>query len=219
MNKIAFFDFCETLVNFQTADEFVRFTYKKVYNRELEINKFYAKILFFLDGITRYRFSLNKRAVLRKLKGLTYHQIDTCAKIYYDEVIKPNFIQKLIDVLNKKKVEGYNIVIVSGGYNVYLKYFAKEFYVTDVISTRIGFRNEICTGKFDGIDCLNFNKVSLLDKIYNSIELYSEAYSDSITDIPFLKWANEGYVVSRNYQQSWNNKYKFKEIVWEEKRN
>ena len=48
--KLVIFDFCETLVNFQTADSFSRFVLEK------ESRNFILKIDTLLDKIKFYRF-------------------------------------------------------------------------------------------------------------------------------------------------------------------
>ena len=49
---------------------------------------------------------------------------------------------------------------------------------------------------------------------YNAM-LFSKsiAYSDSISDLPLLQWADEGVVVSRHKSQAWAKTYGFTEIV------
>lgn len=221
MNKIALFDFCETLTDFQTADAFVDYVRKHMSSTQMKrkeslqtiINK--LKIIPFVEKITRHHFSINKRMKLKQLKGLNYEILDYLAKLYYEEEIKPHFIDDLIRILEKRRSEGWKVVLVSGGYNIYLKYFVEEFSVDLLISTRIKFENDICIGGFDGIDCLNKNKVKLLNHYMGSEQIAtSEAYSDSISDVPFLKWVDNGIVVSRDNHQKWVDKYNFKEIIW-----
>ena len=217
--KIALFDFCETLVNFQTADAFVRYAYKNINNKELSCSNLVDGLLSFLDGITGYRFSLHKRYLLRNLRGVSADQIAECACSYYNTIVKRNFIPEMLNVLRKCLSEGFSIVLISGGYDVYLKLFADEFHLKTIIATKIQYKNNICTGRIDGKDCLAHNKVALLNKLYNRNDIYAVAYSDSITDKPLLEWANIGYVISKNNSQVWARDYNFKEIIWEEKSN
>ena len=221
--KIAFFDFCETLVNFQTADAFVDFVREKTQNpRMLRVKKWTdllvrIKLIKLVEKLTRYRLSINKKLVLWQLKGFEYSVLDLLAEEYYKYRIKPNFIIPIVQELLARKSEGYEIVLVSGGYSIYLKYFAHEYGISNVISSTIGFENNVCTGRFGSIDCLFENKTKLLNQQYDKNALQSVAYSDSKSDIPLFKWANEGYVVSHNISQRWINNYKLNEIIWTEK--
>lgn len=221
--NVALFDFCETIANFQTADAYVDFVREKLNDKrmcKLEhmqnlLKK--IKVIQIVEKITRYRFSINKRIKLLQLKGHSYSQLQAMAKDYYQERIKPNMIPDMLDKLLDLKTNGYSILLVSGGYDIYLRYFAEEYTLSGVISTRIGFKDNICTGKFDGIDCLRDGKIKLLNKHFVSRPLYSIAFSDSISDLPFLKWVDNGFVVSRNTTQKWANEYHFNEIIWTEK--
>lgn len=219
--KIAFFDFCETLTDFQTADAYVDFVRDKIGSTRMKkmenIQKFLnrIKIINVLEFVTRYKYSLNKRIKLSQLKGIDKNTLEQLAHSFYEDRIKPHFINDLVQLLLKKKKDGWLIVLVSGGYSIYLQYFVMEFDVNGILSSRIGFNGNICTGRFDGMDCLNENKIKLLNKYFSRADIQEcVAYSDSRSDIPFLSWVDQGYVVSREKHQSWVDKYNFKEIVW-----
>lgn len=221
--KIAFFDFCETLVNFQTADNFIYYIRKNSKRKRwmlvwnyIRIFLVYTKIIYYLTRIFP-KSSIHKRLVLFQLKGYTNIEVDKYAQLYYNKCIRPNLIEPVIDEMKFLQKEGYRIVIVSGGYDVYLKYFAIEFGIAlkDILSTKIKFNKKgICCGVFDGIDCLWNNKVLILSKFYKKNSIYSIAFSDSETDLPLLNWANKGIVVRRNDIKPWDSKGIFKEIVW-----
>ena len=82
------------------------------------------------------------------------------------------------------------------------------------MSSQIEFKNGVCTGLIKGLDCMRNNKVVLLNNKYKRTDFFSVAYSDSITDLPFLKWVDEGWVVSKYKSQLWPKKYALKEIIW-----
>lgn len=219
--KIAFFDFCETIVNFQTADAFVDFvrekTQSKIMQRKETVRSWLHSHYFFtiLGLISFAKYPINKKIKLAQLRGFTRDKLEQFAKEYYQAVIKPNFIDHILNRMLELQNNGYEIVIVSGGYDIYLRYFAEEYNINNVISTRIGFdRNDVCTGTFDGLDCLYKNKVRLLDEIYEKDNIHSIAFSDSSSDIPFLMWAESAYVVSKGQHQRWQDNYKFNEIIW-----
>lgn len=224
-NKIAFFDFCETLVDFQTADAFIDYvrnvekTKRMLFWEQCFIILKKTKIIPLCEKLTFYKFSLSKRIKLFQLKGLTKEQVEGYSKLYYSEVIKQHLITVMIDKMKQCALDGYEIVIVSGGYNEYLKHFCLEYQVDDVISSHIKFSNGICLGELDGLDCVNKNKVTLLLQKYSNRQVGSQAYSDSKSDIPFLRWAEDSYVVSRNLPQKWNKTSNYKEIIWTEKGN
>ena len=224
MNKVALFDFCETIVNFQTADAYIDYVREKLNDgRMLRLERMQCfmraiKAIQIIEKLTRYRFSINKRIKLWQLRGHNLSELQVLAKEYYNERIRPNFIPEMIEKLLELKVQGYSIFLVSGGYDIYLRYFAEENDLSGVISTKVGFKGDVCTGKFDGIDCLGDGKTILLDQYFSSKPAFCVAFSDSKSDLPFLEWVDEGYVISRNKHQEWSTKNKLKEIIWTERR-
>lgn len=218
--KIAFFDFCETLVNFQTADAFVDFVRAETNKKSMiclegiQLVLKRLKLIRIIDLLTKKTMSINKRIKLYQLRGFSKEELDRYAQKYYLQVIKPNFINETISLLIELRDNGWKIVLVSGGYDIYLKEFAEEFGVSQVLSTKIEFKSGVCTGKMLGKDCLRYNKVEIMNKNFDSHSIISKSFSDSITDVPFLKWTNESYVISNNKHQKWVDNYEFNEIIW-----
>jgi len=220
--KVALFDFCETLVDFQTADAYVHYVREITGNkRMLRLNIVHSiliriKVIRLLSLIFRYS-SINKRIILYQLKGFTQQELDRYAEQYYANRIKPKLNKLLIKELILKQQEGYTIVLVSGGYDIYLKFFSVEFNIDGLISTKIRFKNNKCTGKFDGIDCLWDNKITLLENYFKGQQIdkqKSYAYSDSKSDLPLLRWVNNGVVVRKDMPSKWALKEGFCQIVW-----
>lgn len=220
MNKVALFDFCETLANFQTADAYVDFVRENLNDKRMwrleRIQNFLRKIKLIrvAEKLTKYKYSINKRIKLWQLRGIAVDDLQNLADRYYEERIKPDIISGLLERLLTLKKQGYSVFLVSGGYDFYLRCFAEEYELSGVISTRIGVKNGICTGMFDGIDCLRDGKIYLLNKYFTIKPKYSVAFSDSISDVPFLNWATKGYVVSKKKHQEWIDDYNFNEIIW-----
>ena len=220
MNKVALFDFCETLANFQTADPFVDFVreevgtlrmwllelIKRLYDKTSILN--YVCVKFFNES------SSGKKLKLYQLKGLKKDTLDVLAYKYYTNVVKPNLIPCMIERLTNLQNQGYMIYLVSGGYDLYLKHFISDYGLSGCISTRIKFKGNYCTGRLDGLDCMKENKILLLKAYFCTRPSYTISFSDSITDIPLLSWTDEAFVVSRQKHQKWAQKFKFKEIIW-----
>lgn len=223
--KIALFDFCETLVSFQTADAFVDFVRERTDSKRMNnletvfsfLEKFH--ILDLLDAATKGKYSISKKFKLFQLKNLATVDLEQLSLMYYKEKLKPNLIKTVLKELVKCNNEGYKVLIVSGGYEIYLKHFALEFNVDTVLSTKIEMSGGYCTGKICGRDCMNDYKVTLLNKCYDRSSVYSVAYSDSESDLPMLTWANDAFVISRDRSQKWAINYNLKEIIWDSLKN
>lgn len=216
--KVALFDFCETLVDFQTADEFVKFVVmKNGVNVRVKFIQLLYKILNKLK-IFSIIFKIcptwmaGKRLLLLQLSGMPETLLDHYAEEYYNEKLAPHFILPVHEELCKLQKEGYRIVIVSAGYDVYLRYFCKIHNIQDLVCTKISFSHSKCNGIIDGLDCLLDNKIKLLEAHIGKCNNREQwcAFSDSITDLPLLKYVGFAYGVKRySENKSWirNNNF------------
>ena len=224
MQKLALYDFCDTLVSFQTADAFVDYVRKRdgnlymrfLNNILLACSK--ARVIAVLNKLFPGK-SFSKKFKLLQLRGLKFETLDKRAESYYREMIKPNLIMPVISDMQEHAQQDYEVCIVSAGYSIYLKYFAEDYRLKHIISTEIAFEHhgERCLGTFSGRDCLHLEKVNRLKAYFSKQNVNfneSISYSDSKTDLPMLLLTGKGVVVSRAKTQSWRHQYKFKEIIW-----
>jgi HAD superfamily hydrolase (TIGR01490 family) len=225
MQKLAFFDFCDTLVNFQTADFFVDFIRKKrgsIYMKLLNLILFLlirVRIIAVLNRIYPEK-SLSKKIKLLQLRNLPYDLIDQSAAQYYNDIIKPNLILPVIEELRELANKDYEICVVSAGYSIYLKYFAQDFNVAHLISTEIAFNREgkLCSGTIAGKDCIGDEKINQIERYFEGKKFAlteSISFSDSISDLPLLQLTDNAVVVSRGRSQSWSIRNNFREIIWD----
>ncbi len=218
MNKVALFDFCETIANFQTADAYVRYVQSHSVPTNTGIRLLYnilnqSRIL----GVVRRlkpKGSVDKRFILKQMKGRTYEEMDRLAEDYYNNMIKPNMIEPVVTELRRLQSEGYGIYIISAGYDIYLKYFVQDFKVDGLLSTKVEFKDGVCTGRFDGQDCMFDYKIDYINTMIKGDHSQWLAFSDSITDLPMLELVGNPVVISRGKSQTWAEKKGFKQIIW-----
>ena len=113
--------------------------------------------------------------------------------------------------------KGDHVIVVSGGYDIYINYFADDYNINYVCATQIKFKNQVCTGLFKGNDCMYKQKVNAVNQYIKQKNIqYNKSifYTDSISDIALMKWVDKGIVISKNKSQSWAKHYGFKEIIW-----
>ena len=222
--KFAFFDFCDTLVGFQTADAFVDYVRLKNGNSHMRMIESFLEILHKSRIITVLnklvpRLEVAKRIKLYQLKGFGIHELNTLSESFYSEMVKPGLIDIVLKDMKRLADDDYEICLVSAGYSIYLKYFADEYQIKHLISTEIAFNQEgnTCLGTISGRDCIRREKVSRLKSYLEDQNVnYKESisYSDNITDLPLLLMAGKGVVISKGSSQPWRHKYNFKEIIW-----
>jgi HAD superfamily hydrolase (TIGR01490 family) len=223
--RLAFFDFCETIVSVQSVDgyvDLVKARHGRRVARRLDdavglLTK--ARVFSVLDRLAPNN-TLHKRLRLFQLKGVRRDVLERLAKSYYHDTLKKLFIPASIALLRARQREGYRIIIASGGYGLYLKYFAEEFGIdlADVLATELKFDPDgVCLGTVDGIDCMRGHKPV---RIREHLQLAAHetlqescAYSDSISDLPLLTMVGHGVVVSKR-PQAWAQRHHLCEVVW-----
>lgn len=217
--KIVFFDFCGTLVPFQSAPRYINFVVdnypRKAALRRRKIRTILEK-LHMPHHLERFSKGLIKRKEIElcPLKGYKEEVLNEAAQRFYAEVIKPNLIPEVMKEYHRYQQEGYRVVLISGGFGIYLRYFAEEHGIdkNDVISSNVQIKRGKATGKLEGLDCMGQNKVILLEQQFDKDKIYSEAISDSPSDLPLLKWVNRGIAVCPI--PTWNKQYGFDVIYW-----
>lgn len=228
MDSIAIYDFCQTLVDFETADQFVHFIRMKKTTRRINNIEQIRKILLktkvlailgkIMHGLDKSYF-LNKHILLYELKGMTRSEIEGWAEQYYREIIKKHFIKQTIELLKAQKKEGYIIVIISASYEPFLRLFKEEYNVDYLLTNEFVYdEDDRFIGKLKEKDCVGRNKVKRLKKQFPDFakEKFEncEAYGDSVSDIPILKIAKKGYVITHNVKKQWTKENGLEELVW-----
>lgn len=216
---IVFLDFCGTCVPFQSVPRYIDYTLAH-FPRRISIfrRKLYRKLERYnlLRIITRLTFGylLPKEMEMRALKGYDVVILEQSAQLFYQEVINPNHVPEIVEVIRNHQADGARIVLVSGGFGIYLKYFAKDFHIAmeDVISSNIAIHKGYSTGNLEGIDCMGENKVKLIEQRFDKSKINTIVYSDSHSDLPLLQWADKGIVVSQI--PSWNKTYGLDALYW-----
>ncbi len=219
--QLVIFDFCETLVNFQTADSFVDFIIKKENYTKFRWVNILDKILTktrFLAVLNKFSPELNpsKRLKLLQIRGISEKKVNQYAIDFYNQLIMPNRIMPLYEKMQKHIESKDFVIIISGGFTPYLKVFSEKHNIQAFFGTEMEISNSKLTGQFSGKDCLHGQKIVLLEKYLKEHQINytnSISYSDSITDLPLLKWTDEAFVISKNKSQSWVKSYGFKEII------
>ena len=198
-DKLALFDFCGTLVDFQSGNPYIFYVLNKINSPLLNIKDCLRKLKLKFCRLYDKEY-LDKNDILKLLKGLNYKDLDKYALEYYINEVRPRIYENVLNKLLELKKCGYKIYLVSAGYEIYLKYFVQEFGLDGLLATKIKFdSNNKCLGIFDGKDCIGNQKVVYIkDILKNEIENASEVlgFTDSPSDLAMLKLCNKKYVVA-----------------------
>lgn len=143
MKKLAVLDFDGTIYNGDSMLDFARFLNEKTYKRSLfRISGIY--ILTLLGLVNRNRLKAKflkinftgKPKDLLESKGVKFYQI-------FQSRLMPNAIKWI----EKFQSEGHDIIIISGSCKEWLLPFCKALN-SDLISTELAYKNDLCTGKW-----------------------------------------------------------------------
>jgi HAD superfamily hydrolase (TIGR01490 family) len=209
---LAIFDFCNTLVNFESADRFVEFVslyYNPPFSSSINSLRKPIKTLHLLPP------ALHKRMQTLRLKGLSYERAQKLAKQFVQEVIIPNEHHFMREKIEKHQRNGELIYIISGGYTLYLEEYGKIRDIDVVIGTDLEVYNGRLTGFLRGYDCMGTHKVTKLMNTLDTQDIdfdHSYVYSDSMNDLPLFNLAKHKVYIQK-YQSE--NNFKHLSPDWE----
>jgi HAD superfamily phosphoserine phosphatase-like hydrolase len=218
INNLVIFDFCETLCKYQTANHFVDFA---SHNTNMSfLNKLLSffssnRLLISLIWLIAPRFNFSKRTKLFSLKGCSESVLLDRGRSYFDKC-KYDLHDIVVEKLKHHVSIGDHVIIVSGGYEIYLSYFKNHFGISAVLGTKIKFKNNFCCGTIEGSDCMFMEKISRIKSYIEDNQLFFEntiSYTDSITDIDLLRFSDKPYVISLGNSQKWAISNGFEEII------
>ncbi|ASQ45612.1 HAD-IB family hydrolase [Legionella clemsonensis] len=130
------------------------------------------------------------------LVGFTQEELQRQAENFIAKKLTNHIRQEALERLCFHQQEGHNCMIISGALDIYLKPWAKQYNVKEVICTEIEF--DPVTGKSTGRMlnpyCLGQEKVKQFEKLYaNRNDYIIYAYGDSFHDFELLKYADHAF--------------------------
>jgi HAD superfamily hydrolase (TIGR01490 family) len=204
--SLALFDFCDTLIKGQSISLFLEYLYDQESNLWKKFNiRLNRKFNPFCSND-----SLNyKNYLLRVFRYLDRNQLKMLGKSFCYDVLLKNTRQSVIECLEQHKANNIKCVIVSGGFDIYLTYFALHYGIEYVISSRLKFEGNQFLGKIDGTECLGKNKITKLNhklRLDNFDLKNSYAYSDHSSDKYLLSLVGNAYVIDFGQNIDWKQK-------------
>ncbi len=215
---IVLLDFCGTLINFQTFDPYIKkviLSYAPKRKRWLN-----CSLILFISRIIHHfnkDYYFYKHYLVKLTYGIPETVFQQIAIQYCDKNLKPNIILETKDLIQQFREKNYEIIILSGGCDIYIKELTQYFNIKKVIATEILFKNGKSTGKIRN-DCLGKNKVKLLKAFLGQSYLEQHniiGITDSRSDLPMLDICTKKIIVSHNKHQPWVSA-DMDEIIWYE---
>ena len=177
--ELAVFDFCDTLVFGQTADEFLLRILARYPLRKIQFYLLYGS-----------RLKRNKKALLYRLcDGIPAHHVETVAS-EYATLLRSRLVATTNKILNAR--ESSNVVIVSAGFS---NYISRIYPNCKVIANNLQCRNGLVSAKDCLVDCFGEEKVVRLSETFNLSRYSVSVFSDCPSDLPLFK-IGRGYLVA-----------------------
>ena len=199
---LAIFDFCDTIFDGQSATFFLDFLESKL----SIVKKIRSRIIKKTNKIPSSDSKRYKENLMRVFYGIKKEEMDKYAAEFYSSIVANRLHKNAIEALLAHQKSGHIIVVISGGFEVYLKYFAKSYGIDYLISTKLEFKNGAFTSKIAGDECLGDKKVELLGRELNLKEFdlkNSFCYSDSRSDMPLFSLVGNKVVVKNAQNTDW----------------
>lgn len=189
MKTAAFFDFDDTLIDTNSS----KIGFKWLYDNNLVSKRFLLKTIL-LGLFYKIRLVSDIRmsnSLIKFYKGKKLEFFAKQADEFYENLLKPRLVPKILKKVEDHKKQGHFLVIVSGSIRYYLEPVAKDLGFDKIICTELEEGPDgILTGKPIGKICIDDYKkelaLNLVEK--ENIDLKSSfAYGDNESDIQLLK--------------------------------
>lgn len=221
MEKVALFDFCGTIANYQTLNPFLEYVLRRErpIRHRLICNAPVRRMLLLMEGAAMrigYKHYLYKELLVRNMKGISRQKLEQYGAGYYQVQVRKNLVCSTVDLIKELQEKGRRIVIVSAGSAFYIECFAKEYHVNDVITAEFDFTESgICTGRLRS-ECMGSEKLERIQTYMKTAVtqgVYDIGCSDSRSDLPMLDLCQRRIVVSHGEHQAWVAD-DMEEIIW-----
>ena len=183
MIKINLFDFDETIYDGDSTVDFFKFIFKK---KPITILWLFVMLLF----VILYGLKIINKTKMKE----TFYKIFTFVEIndeLLDEFWKSHDYKIKKFYIDRKHDKD---IIISASPEFLLRPICNKLGVMDMIASKVDPK----TGKYDGINCHDVEKVRRLNEKYKDYEVL-ESFSDSLkSDRPILELAKDAYLVKKD---------------------
>lgn len=196
--QLVIFDFCDTLVEGQTADPFLRRVLVEA-NRQPLVN--------LTEGVQYLRKRLplwipgsRKKQLIASLKGLSREKLESISAAYAAETLIPSLKADPVQHLRKAVESENHVLIISGGFTCNIKDFLtlQGLPHVPVIANEFEIRSGKLTGNLKASDCLGVEKIRRLNQYLKNSSFAPtriKVYSDHVSDLPLFAYADEKVIV------------------------
>ncbi|QUM82404.1 HAD-IB family hydrolase [Moritella sp. 5] len=200
VQKIAFFDVDETIINRKSMFDFLRFYLerKRGYLGKVQYQMYWSmcKVLAKL-GVSRDKIN---SLYYRLYRGESYQQLMLKGHEWYVQrkQQKDFFIQPSVDRLIKLNNDGYDIVFISGSFRPCLEPLAQALNVNTILCAELIVNDDVISGQLSQ-QAIGNNKARLIHSLLTTTGVDPKdcyAFGDHISDLAMLKMVGHPIVVA-----------------------
>ncbi|MCX2793858.1 HAD-IB family hydrolase [Microbulbifer thermotolerans] len=191
---VAFFDFDGTLTKSDTLLPFLKFVIGRP-SFYIKLTKVSPVLIAYIAGVLRN--DVAKEIVLQSfLSGYSLQELNEFGKRFSSEVIPKMLRAEGIDRLLWHKSQGHDCVLVSASLDVYLRYWARSFGFSGLLSTSLVFSSDgVTCGNLKGKNCYGDEKLRRVKEwLSDRCPSLIYAYGDTKGDMPLIKFSNNGWI-------------------------
>lgn len=198
--NVALIDLDGTLTKDQTQRLFIKHLAKKGYLTKKDLGLIYLWFMLYKIGIV----SNPKKAlefILKKFINKDISIIENEIDNFYKETSCDNLYEQSMNLCEKLKVEKYYTILTSAAVHPIVKKFAEKLKFDDYISTNLEVKDNMLTGKIQGLEHHGLRKVHMLYNYFQNNNINPKniiAVSDHHSDIPLLEYADHAISVNPN---------------------
>lgn len=196
--KIAFFDvdktLCDCYSGYYATRELIRL--KVIKKRRLAMAMAYKTIghLFKQMNVRRmYEIALADMA------GTQLSEIMSIGERVFNSYVQPTLYQEAIDEIQKRKSQGYFVVLISSGPYMCIRHIEKYVGADQSFSIGPVIENGVLQAHIEEPLCYQEGKVTIAKQLMEQRGISADEccfYSDSYADLPLLKLVGAPYVVN-----------------------
>lgn len=224
MRNVALFDFCKTLVTFDTHDPFI----KLVLLKERKFAKFLiatvlsSHLVRLLQRFRVLRLHNKKQYLVSLLDGIETKKVEKWADLYAEKLLRHSIQDSNMElaVLHARNVVIY---VISAGLSVYIKKYMQKKHPNVnaiVIANDLTSNDGVCDGTYTATDCIGSEKVIRYNAQKKEDEQVVATYSDSYSDKPIIDLAAYGYLITRSgnvvfwKEHVFSRRQRVKQSIW-----
>lgn len=221
MDKIALIDFCGTVADFQTLNPYLLYLLKvtKPLVYKLLRHRLIEKICDYVSLKLRrlgYEGWLYRQLLIKATSGISRETFEKAGHCYYECCVKHHLLGEPLRIIKSLAAQGYQIIIVSGGSDFYIRWFCRQYGIRHCITAKIAMKHAKSTGRI-ARECYGIDKIREIETYvagHHINGIYELGMTDSSSDLAMLRLCRKKIVVSHGKKQSWVTA-DMEEIIWD----